>query len=180
MRVFFGPAQEKRACVSSDMMIKKTSAPLSAPRHPSTLLLREPRHQKAFLPEAAGSRIVHAAINGRKGNKTRGIWDSCLCSAAGTQEDTKNFAWMLLLLGKIRILCGAGRRTFSTPRKQRARALAPLDQSGPSSLLTDGPSVCVPPILPPGRVGSLFSLFPGLLLIFSHIYSAVVLKKNEL
>lgn len=57
--------------------------------------------------------------------------------------------------------------------------MAPLDQSGPSSLLTDGPSVCVPPILPPGRVGSLFSHFPALLLIFSHIYSVMVLKMSS-
>lgn len=32
---------------------------------------------------------------------------------------------------------------------------------------------------PPGRVGSLFSHFPALLLIFSHIYSVVVLKMSS-
>lgn len=91
-RYMFLPGSKKRTCVtSSGMMIKKTSALLSAFRRWRRLCcyLEDSLDIRSRFSQRLQARIVHTAINRRRGTKQPSIWDSCVRGAAGTQEDSK-------------------------------------------------------------------------------------------
>lgn len=92
----FAPKKKKRTCVtSSETLIKKTSALLSAFRRGRRpcCYLEERLDMRSHLPRRLPAGFVHTAINRRRGTKQPSIWDSCVHGAAGTREDSPELCW---------------------------------------------------------------------------------------